>query len=473
VCNRTSNVERRTYGVSSLSRLFIHTVDPLLDHLEFSARYKNQNMNFLTTRPSSLRLASFFLIVLATLFVTAACNNGDDDPATRNSGPIILSDGTQATPTPQAIADEPAAAPDGLQIIWETYSILVREKIDPNVLAEAAVIGMLDALDDRYTAYIPPSTFKIDQSGFQGKFGGIGAQVEASPDLNGVIITKPLPDTPAERAGIKAGDRILAVDGVDATGWSVIEAVNKIRGPEGTDVVLTVEHIGSLDPVDITITRAIIPDPSVEITNVADTNYGRVKIDTFTAETAKEVREGVQELIDGGAKGIILDLRGNPGGLLSATVNVASEFLTDGLVTYEVDSRGQREDWKVKKGGHFPDIPLVTLVNNFSASGSEVLTGALQDHGRTVAIGTTTFGKGSVNLLRGLSNGGGVYLTIGRWFTPNGRVIEEIGIEPDVIVEFDRSSVGSNPQTSEAGDPQMEAAIKQLDFQVSQLATTP
>jgi C-terminal processing protease CtpA/Prc len=116
---------------------------------------------------------------------------------------------------------------------------------------------------------------------------------------------------------------------------------------------------------------------------------------------------------------------------------------------------------------------LVTLVNNFSASGSEVLTGALQDHGRTVAIGTTTFGKGSVNLLRGLSNGGGVYLTIGRWFTPNGRVIEEIGIEPDVIVEFDRSSVGSNPQTSEAGDPQMEAAIKQLDFQVSQLATTP
>ena len=207
---------------------------------------------------------------------------------------------------------------------------------------------------------------------------------------------------------------------------------------------------------------------------VADTDYGRIRIAQFTAETPKEVREGVQQLIDDGAKGIILDLRGNPGGLLSSTVNVASEFLTDGLVTYEVDSRGDREDWKVKKGGHFPDIPLVTLVDNFSASGSEVLTGALQDHGRTVAIGTNTYGKGSVNLLRGLSNGGGVYLTIGRWFTPNGRMIEEIGIDPDVVVEFDQEAgAGLNSQTAEGGDPQLQAAIKQLDFQLGQVSAAP
>jgi carboxyl-terminal processing protease len=209
----------------------------------------------------------------------------------------------------------------------------------------------------------------------------------------------------------------------------------------------------------------------VVVREVPDTPYGRIKISTFTAETARELREGVQQLIDDGARGIILDLRGNPGGLLSATVDVASEFLTEGLVTYEVDSRGKREDWKVKKGGNFPDIPLVTLVDNFSASGSEVLTGALQDHGRTVAIGTSTFGKGSVNLLRPLSNGGGVYLTIGRWFTPNGRVIEEVGIEPDVVVEYEISASGANPQTEEFDDPQIEAAIKQLDFQVGQLAS--
>ncbi|MCZ6539128.1 MAG: S41 family peptidase [Chloroflexi bacterium] len=427
-------------------------------------------------RLRSLRISTALPVLFAVMLFAVACSSGDsDDPVSRNEGPIVLSDGTVPTATPQPIADEPAAVPDGLEIVWETYSILVREyvvreKIDPDVLAEAAVIGMLNALDDRYTSYIPPATFKIDQAGFQGKFGGIGAQVEAAPDRKGVIITRPLPDTPAEKAGIKAGDRILAVDGEDATGWSVLEAVNKIRGEVGTPVVLTVEHVGSLDPVDITIIRGTIEDPSVRVRDVADTPYGRIRITQFTAETAQEVRDGVQQLIDDGATGIILDLRGNPGGLLSATVDVASEFLTEGLVTYEVNSRGSREDWKVKKGGNFPDIPLVTLVDNFSASGSEVLTGALQDHGRSVVIGTNTFGKGSVNLLRGLSNGGGVYLTIGRWFTPNGRLIEDIGIDPDVIVEFDVDTVGTNPQTSEGGDPQIEAAIKQLDFQLSTLA---
>ncbi len=436
-------------------------------------------MTSLITRTSSFKLALILVLAFAALLITAACSGSDSEsPASRNEGPVILSDGTLATPTPQPIADEPAAVPDGLQIVWETYSILVREyvvreNIDPNALAEAAVIGMLDSLDDRYTSYIPPSTFKIDQEGFTGKFGGIGAQVEAAPDLNGVIITKPLPNSPAEKSGIKAGDRILAVNGEDALGWSVIEAVNKIRGEKGTDVVLTVEHVGSLDPVDITITRDEIPEISVTANMVTDTNYGRVRIDTFTAETVNELRKEVKQLIDDGAEGIILDLRGNPGGLLSATVDVASEFLTEGLVTYEVDSRGEREDWKVKKGGNFPDIPLVTLVDNFSASGSEVLTGALQDHGRTVAIGTNTFGKGSVNLLRGLSNGGGVYLTIGRWFTPNGRIIEEVGIDPDVVVEAAENVAGSNPQTGDFTDPQVEAAIKQLDFQVSQLTAEP
>ena len=415
---------------------------------------------------------AFIILVFALCLTALACFNSDiSAPDLTNGKPLTLSDGTQATPTAQPIADEPVAVPDGLQIVWEAYSILSREyvipeKIDPDLLAEAAVIGMLEALDDRYTSYISPSTFKIDQQGFQGNFGGIGAQVEASPDRRGVIITRPLPNTPAEKAGIRAGDRILAVDGVDALEWSVLEAVNKIRGEKGTPVTLTVEHVGSLDPVDITIIRGTIDDPSVMVIEVPDTNYGRIRISQFTAQTSRELRKGMQQLVDNGAKGIILDLRGNPGGLLSATVDVASEFLTDGLVTYEVDSRGKKDEWKVKKGGQFPEIPMVTLVDNFSASGSEVLSGALQDQGRSVIIGTNTFGKGSVNLLRGLSNGGGVYLTIGRWFTPNGRLIEDVGVEPDVVVEFDAAALGANPQTNEGGDPQVEAAIKQLDFQL-------
>jgi len=423
--------------------------------------------------PNRVRFVNSLMILVAALcMLTLACTNPDTgNPDLTDGKPVILSDGSQATPTAQPIADEPAAVPDGLQIVWEAYSILNREyvlpeKIDPDLLAEAAVVGMLEALDDRYTSYISPSTFKIDQQGFQGNFGGIGAQVEASPDRRGVIITRPLPNTPAERAGIRAGDRILAVDGVDALGWSVLEAVNKIRGEKGTPVTLTVEHVGSLDPVDITIIRDTIDDPSVMVIDVPDTRYGRIRISQFTAQTSRELRQGVQKLIDNGTEGIILDLRGNPGGLLSATVDVASEFLTDGLVTYEVDSRGKKDEWKVKKGGKFPKIPMVTLVDNFSASGSEVLAGALQDQGRSVVIGTNTFGKGSVNLLRGLSNGGGVYLTIGRWFTPNGRLIEDVGVEPDVIVEFNAEALGANPQTNEGGDPQIEAAIKQLDFQL-------
>lgn len=430
---------------------------------------------FLRSHP--LTFSCTLTLTFLILFGAVACNRQPQNTDTQDGGRLILPNGSVATPTAQTVADEPAAVPDGLQIVWEAYSILVteylmQEKIDPDVLAEAAVIGMIDALDDRYTSYVRPSTFKIDQQGFQGKFGGIGAQVEAAPDRKGVIITKPLPNTPAERAGIKAGDRILAVDGENALEWSVLEAVNKIRGEKGTPVVLTIEHVGSLDAIDITIIRDTIEEISVRVINVSDTSYGRIKIAQFTAETAREVREGIQDLIENGATGVILDLRGNPGGLLSATVDVASEFLTDGLVTYEINSQGQRDDWKVKKGGKFPDIPLVTLIDNFSASGSEVLTGALQDHGRSVVIGTNTFGKGSVNLLRGLSNGGGVYLTIGRWYTPKGRVIEEIGIDPDVIVEYDPDTKGKNPQTIETGDPQIEAAIEQLDFQVGSLANT-
>ncbi|KAA1299677.1 MAG: PDZ domain-containing protein, partial [SAR202 cluster bacterium] len=320
--------------------------------------------------PNRVRSANLLMILVAALCMfNLACTNPDTgNPDLTDGKPVILSDGTQATPTAQPIADEPAAVPDGLQIVWEAYSILSREyvlpeKIDPDLLAEAAVVGMLEALDDRYTSYISPSTFKIDQQGFQGNFGGIGAQVEASPDRRGVIITRPLPNTPAERAGIRAGDRILAVDGVDALGWSVLEAVNKIRGEKGTPVTLTVEHVGSnkirgekgtpvtltvehvgsLDPVDITIIRDTIDDPSVMVIDVPDTKYGRIRISQFTAQTSRELRQGVQKLIDNGAEGIILDLRGNPGGLLSATVDVASEFLTDGLVTYEVDSRGKKD----------------------------------------------------------------------------------------------------------------------------------
>ncbi len=406
------------------------------------------------------------IFVGLTAIAAVAC--GSEAPkVAQDSSPVVLEDGTIATATPPPSASRPDAVPEDLEIIWEAYRVLQREYvdasvIDPEALSEAAVRAMLEELGDRYTSYITPETYAIERQGFQGNFEGIGAQVEMAPDRSTVIITAPLDNSPAEKAGIRPGDKILAVDGEDARGWSVIEAVNKIRGQRGTAVVLTVEHVGSAIPVDIPIIRDRIEQPSVRtrMLNPEDGPYGVLKINQFTAETPEEVRKGVQELIDQGAPGVVLDLRANPGGLLTSTVNVASEFLSDGLVTYEIDASGRRENWPVREGGLFPEIPLVVLVDGFSASGSEVLAGALQDQGRALVIGTPTFGKGSVNLLRQLSNGGGLYLTIGRWYTPAGRLIEGTGVEPDVVVEFP-----ANSQLTLTDDVQMTAAIKQLDFQ--------
>ncbi|MBI21559.1 MAG: peptidase S41 [Chloroflexi bacterium] len=356
----------------------------------------------------------------------------------------------------------PDQVPQDLRIIWEAYSIINEDyinkgSIDPSNMSESAVDAMVESLNDKHTSYVPPEAFNIQNEDFEGKFGGIGAQVSPAPDGKGVIITKPLPNTPAEKAGIKAGDRIIAVDGVDATSWSVLEAVNKIRGLEGTEVVLTVEHVGSLDTVEITIIRGIIDQPSVFSYPIEETDFTRVKITQFTAETPNEFIKALKSSKD---NGIILDLRGNPGGLLSATVKVASELIPSGIVTYEIDARGNRRDWPIMEGtGNFTEIPIVTLIDEYSASGSEVLAGALQDTGRSILIGKTSFGKGSVNIVRGLSNGGGIYLTHGRWYTPNGKMIEEIGIKPDLIVSFPADS---------KEDPQLNAAIEQLNFQTNE-----
>jgi carboxyl-terminal processing protease len=412
------------------------------------------------------------VLLSLTAIAASACGGSDTTPVAQDSGPVVLPDGSIPTATPAPTAPRPDAVPEDLTIIWESYRLLTDEyvddtAIDPEAISEAAVRAMLDQLGDRYTAYISPATFAIERQNLSGNFEGIGAQVEMAPDRSTVIITSPLENSPAEKAGIRPGDKILAVDGEDARGWSVIDAVNRIRGQRGTTVVLTVEHVGTAIPVDIPIVRETIDQPSVRVRmlNPEDGPYGVVKINLFTAETAGEVRTGVQSLLDQGAPGIVLDLRGNPGGLLTATVNVASEFLTDGLVTFGIDASGRRDDWPVRDGGKFPNVPLVVLVNGFSASGSEVLAGALQDHGRALIFGTSTFGKGSVNLLRQLSNGGGLYLTIARWYTPDGRLIENEGVQPDRVVEFP-----ANSQLTLTDDVQMSAAITQLNFQTGRSA---
>jgi carboxyl-terminal processing protease len=410
------------------------------------------------------------VLLLAVACGSESADAGPSAPGVQDG--VAQSDGEIATPTALPVIPAPDEVPPGLEAVWQAYSLLVREyverdKVDPAVMTEAAIRGMVDALEDRYSAYISPESYAVESNRLVGDFQGIGAEVQQTQDRQRVMIIAPLPNTPAEAAGIRPGDVIMAVDGNDTEGWSVLDAVNRIRGQAGTTVILSILHLGDIDIIDIPIVRGTIKQDSVTGRLLEDTKYGIAKINTFTARSRDELRAVLDELKDDDIEGLILDLRNNPGGLLTATVDVASEFLKEGLVTFEVDGRGNRKDWRVRDGGQSPDIPLVVLMNEFSASGSEVLTAALQDHDRAVTIGNTTFGKGSVNTLRALSNGGGLYMTFARWYSPNGRLIEGIGVAPDVEVDYDLTLQSARHG---AEDTQMAAAIKQLDFQTGNVS---
>ncbi len=407
----------------------------------------------------------------------SAEGNGYDDTGSGESRPQVQT--APETPSAEPVATNqieiqvipqlelPDAVPEDVAIIWEAFQFINDEyvdfsKLDSKAMSEAAIKAFIETIDDPHMGYIPPERYELDRSDLEGSFEGIGASVQSAPDGNGVVIVAPLPNTPALRAGIKAGDRILKVDGEDATGWTVTEAVLKIRGPRGEPVTLTVLHVGATEPVDITIIRDRVEQESVRSRMIPDTPYGELNIDLFTDDTPKEIREHMDKLLIANAEGIVIDLRNNPGGLLQATLDAASEFISEGKLAYEEDRDGKRRDFYARGDGSFTRVPIVLLVNEWSGSGAELFAGALQDHGRAVLIGTKTFGKGSVNITKRLSNGGGLSITIRRWFTPNGNAIEGVGLEPDVKVEYPENV---SERDIDFTDPQLDAAIKQLDFQ--------
>lgn len=423
-----------------------------------------------------MRQFVLLIIALSSVAVLAACTGGKTNTPTSapSSDATMLPEGEIATPTALPAIAAPGEVPKGLEPVWEAYTLLVqeyveREKIDPKKMAEGAIRGMVATLGDPHTAYVSPQALLMQSSELQGEFQGIGAEIQNSPDGKRIVIVAPIKGSPAEAAGIKPGDLILTVDGEDTEGWSVIEAVSKIRGPKGIPVDLLIRRLNSGEEVTVRIVRGVIDQPSVKSRMLEDAPYGVIVIDQFTAKSGPEVRKAIAQLKAKGAKGLIIDLRGNPGGLLSTTVEISSEFLSAGLVTYEVDGRGNRRDWKVKTGGTAKDIPLVVLIDGGSASGSEILAGALQGkcgQARAVVIGQKSFGKGSVNTMRGLSNDGGLYMTVARWYSPGGCLIEGRGIEPDVVVSLPRAD-RNNPNFE---DTQMSAAIKQLNFQTGSAA---
>jgi carboxyl-terminal processing protease len=319
-----------------------------------------------------------------------------------------------------------------LDVVKQAWGIIFNDyvdqsKLDATKLSQAAIKGMVEALNDPYTAYLDPQSYQLSTSSLQGKFEGIGATVGVRD--NQIIIIAPIPDSPAAKAGIQAGDIILAVNGESTEGLSLEEVVLHIRGPKGTPVRLTIQHQGETTPVELEIVRAEIDLPSVSFEMRGDIAY--IRLYQFNDRTDTELATVLERLEPEGATGIVLDLRTNPGGLLEAVVDVASHFLKEGVVVYVVDNKGEETSYPVKRTSITTDLPLVVLTDNFSASGSEVLAGAIQDDERGIIAGTRTYGKGSVNTLHKLQDGSGIYITMARWLTPNRRLIEGRGIEPD------------------------------------------
>lgn len=305
------------------------------------------------------------------------------------------------------------------------------DKLDATKISQGAVQGIVDSLNDPYSAYMDPDTTELFMTKISGNFEGIGATVNMNPDDWPIIVT-PIESSPAEAAGLKAGDIILAVDGESVYGLNLTEVVLKIRGPSGTQVTITIQREGETDPIDITVTRAVINVPSVDWEMKDDIAY--ISIIEFREGTNEELDTVLAAIDMNTTKGIILDLRNNPGGIVTTVIDVASHFIDKGVIVTMIDNKGNQTSDSVNPNGVFIELPIVVLVNEYSASGSEILAGALQDYKRAAIAGVTTYGKGSYNITIPLDDGSSIYLTIGRWATPNGNLIEGEGIVPDYVL---------------------------------------
>ncbi|MDD2252131.1 MAG: S41 family peptidase [Dehalococcoidales bacterium] len=336
------------------------------------------------------------------------------------------------------------------RVITEEY--VDKDNIDKQALSQAAIEAMMSFIDDPYSSYLDREAYLESANDLAGKYEGVGAEVSIVDD--GVVIISVYSGSPAERSGIKPGDIVTAVDGEDITGIGLMDVVLKVRGPKGSSVTVTVIDGETSAVKEVEMIRDEVHEKSVHFEMLGD--YAHVAISRFGEKTDEELGEVLKEVASEQALGIILDLRYNPGGLLDSVVDSASRFLRDGVVFTVKYSDGREEVYKVREKDVVTDLPIVVLVNGFSASGSEVVAGALQDHDRALIAGATTFGKGSVNALTPIGADQGMYITIARWLTPDGHMIEGNGIEPD-------------EQLSLVGGDMINWAIEHLDI-VTKLA---
>ena len=365
-----------------------------------------------------------------------------------------------------ATSTVPPEARETFAPFWEVWNLVndryYDQPVDPVALTEGAIQGMLDTLEDPNTRYLPPAAEESARQTMEGEIEGIGVLVES---VDGeVTVVSPFEGSPADAAGLEPGDIIREADGVELTGINLSEAAELIRGPAGTTVHLVIERNGETFEVDVE--RDEIRIPSVR-SEMLEENIAYVRLNRFSDPAPEELRTALEELMNQNPDGLILDLRNNPGGGLNTAVDVADQFLTDGPVLTERFGSGEERVLEASDEGLAQEIPMVVLINEGSASASEVVAGALRDRDRATLIGTTSFGKGTVQTWHALSNGGGVRITFARWLTPDGTWVTEGGLEPDVVVQMPEQPPADAEEPAEdaqpeAEDAQLQAAINFL-----------
>lgn len=326
-----------------------------------------------------------------------------------------------------------------LQVLSQAYYFILNnyvEKVDGKSISYKGIEGMISSLNDPYSYFMKPEDYKAMGEEFQGSFEGIGIEIGMNENKQ-IVVISPIDDTPAQKAGLKTGDIILKVDDRSTEGMNLDQVSRLIRGPAGTKVKLTIQREGEKSPIEITITRAVIRLLTVS-SKLLDNDIGYIKIKAFREPTSNELNNALEQILPRARRGIILDLRNNPGGLLSSAIEVASFFIQKGTVLYAEDRNGNRDQYEVIPSLYKVRVPLVVLVNEGSASASEIVAGALQDYKRATLVGTKTFGKGLVQSVVQLADGSAISLTVQRWLTPKLRYIHKDGIKPDIQIDWDQ-----------------------------------
>lgn len=347
------------------------------------------------------------------------------------------------------------------KLFWDTWDLVTKEyvdkkAIDPQKMYYGAIQGMVAAVGDPYTVFLPPEAQKSTKEELGGSFEGVGIQLGFNKDKRLVVIA-PLKDTPAEKAGVRAGDLILKINEKDTTGLSLPEAVTLIRGKKGTKVALQIYHEGEEKPTDVSLQRDMIVVKSVEFsskTTPGGKNVAYIKLSRFGERTFTEWSEAVSGALASSADGVLLDLRNNPGGFLDGAVFIGSEFIDKGDVVMQENAKGEKQGYKVNRAGKLLKLPLVVLINKGSASASEIVAGAIQDNKRGKLVGEQSFGKGTIQESQELPGGTGIHITTAKWLTPDGNWIHNKGLTPDIKVELGKD------QTK---DEQLDKALQAFD----------